>query len=57
MLVRDRLSMWHRLVNDLCEVLSAVFPDAFASLYMLNAYAFIGGYTLVLAVLNQLSFV
>ena len=50
MLVRDRLSMWHRLVNDLCEVLSAVFPDAFASLYLLNAYA---SYTLMSAVLNS----
>ena len=57
MLVRDRLSMWLRLVNDLCETLSGVFPDAFASVLLLHAYASIGGYTLVLAVLNQLRFV
>ena len=57
MLVRDRLSMWLRVVNDLCETLSGVFPDAFASVLLLHAYASIGGYTLVLAVLNQLQFV
>ncbi len=43
--------------NNLSDILSGVFADVFASLYLLNAYASIGGHTLVLAVWNQLTFV